>query len=241
MLPPLYAVAIRARVPVIVWGAGKNTIRGGETLLFNVSGKEALCARLRQLFHRRPRFVTELVVPEEPPAGSRSDAALARCALVGTRDFPAPYDWTPCVTCMDPLLDFYRDQPPRHRVVVYQHPHFCRISLPGAPRLDNVGVSFAQALAFLSSGETVFTSSYHGAYWALLLGRKIVAVPWSTKFLHIKQPITLVKHRASVPRALTEARAFPDALTECRAANLQFAGTVAQLLGIAIKPKFTIS
>ena len=47
------------------------------------------------------------------------------------------------------------------------------------------------ALAFLASGETVITSTYHGAYWGLMLGRKVIVVPWATKFLGFRHPVTL--------------------------------------------------
>lgn len=150
---------------------------------------------------------------------------LDRFDLVGLRDYGHGYDWVPCVSCMDPAFD--RPYPIEHEVAIYEH-HTYRFSdvAPSVPRLSNDCPDFGKVLAFLGSAETVVTTSYHGAYWATLLGRKVVvADPFSSKFGGFKHPPVICSSedwRRAVPRA----RAYPESLAECRVANLAFADKV---------------
>ena len=93
------------------------------------------------------------------------------------------------------------------------------------------------ALSFLASGETIITSTYHGAYWGLMLGRKVIVVPWATKFLGFRHPVTLCHELLDLSGCLKRVQAFPDALEECRAANTDFAERVADLLGVSVRLK----
>lgn len=133
--------------------------------------------------------------------------------MLSMRDWEAPFygkkkpRWVPCVSCMSPLFD--QDYAIEHPVVVYDH-HDTPIEppMPRVPRMHNFGCNMRDAVAFIASGETVMTSSYHGAYWATLLGRHVM-VPnrWRTSFMWPKHPY---------------GHSHPDALAECRAANIDF-------------------
>ncbi len=103
--------------------------------------------------------------------------------LVGIRDYGFAYDWVPCVTCMHP--GFEQKRSPQHEFVVFSHKKF-QISLPGFPHTTNASADLGEILDFLASGETILTSSFHGAYWGTLLGRKVVMFPFSTKFMTLK-------------------------------------------------------
>jgi len=39
-----------------------------------------------------------------------------------------------------------------------------------------------EVIAYIASGATVVTSSYHSMYWGFLLGRNFVSVPFGSKF-----------------------------------------------------------
>ena len=108
---------------------------------------------------------------------------LAGFDLIGLRDDESGQAWVPCASCMHPAFD----QPYRieHEFVVFSHKKF-QIHVDRLPRMTNESNDLASILAFLGSGETVLTSSYHGAYWGLLLGRKVLAFPFSTKFMTLK-------------------------------------------------------
>jgi len=53
------------------------------------------------------------------------------------------------------------------------------------PHMTNLAGDMEEVIAFLASGEVVVTSSYHGAYWARLLGRKVALLPRGSKFWHL--------------------------------------------------------
>lgn len=100
--------------------------------------------------------------------------------LVGIRDIGFNYPWLPCASCMDPAFD----QPVevKHDVVVFSHRKF-QIKLGRLPSMSHDTQDLTEVINFLGSGKTVITSSYHGAYWATLLGKQVIAFPFSTKFL----------------------------------------------------------
>lgn len=139
--------------------------------------------------------------------------------LLGVRDYGTRFRWTPCASCLAPEFDQPRPAPV-HPVVIYEHK---RIPIPieGPPRLSNTGNDLAAVLDFLASAEVVVTNSYHGAYWATLLGRRVVAVPNMSKIYRFKHAPAI--GRAEHWRKLADVAApYPDALAECRAANAAF-------------------
>lgn len=153
--------------------------------------------------------------------------------LVGVRDVDCGYDWVPCVSCMAPILD---QQPaPVFDVVMYAHTGTIQNSsraatLPsGVPMLDN-SAPFENVIPFLASGDLVLTDSFHGMYWATLLGRRVIAFPSSSKFYSVKHPVPLCDPR-DWQRFASLARYYPEALEECRASNRTFAKKVLGLIG----------
>ena len=155
----------------------------------------------------------------------------------GIRDYGCGYDWVPCASCMHPALDRHRATEPEHEVVVYDHVGRKRLEIEDLPRMGNGSGDLNGALAFLASGETVITSTYHGAYWGLMLGRKVIVVPWATKFLGFRHPVTLCHELVDLVGCLKRVQAFPEALEECRAANVAFAHRVADYLGVSVRLK----
>ncbi|WP_443751197.1 hypothetical protein [Asticcacaulis solisilvae] len=145
--------------------------------------------------------------------------------LVGVRDFGAEYPWVPCASCM--LEQFDRDYPVTHDVVVYQHK---RIPIPidGFPARTNAGEDIDSVLEFLASGDLVITNSYHGAYWATLLGRRVLAVPNMSKMYRLKHAPVICRAE-EWQRFAPLAPRYPEALTECRAANVAFFESVKAL------------
>jgi hypothetical protein len=148
--------------------------------------------------------------------GIRWPAYMDRFALHGIRDWGAGFPWVPCASCMHPVFDL--EHPVRHDVVVYEHREF-RLNIPHLPTMTNAVSTMDEAVRFLGSGETIVTSSYHGAYWGVLLGRRVVVVaPFSSKFYHFRRQPAL-STRAEWRSCAKAAPVFPEALAECRAAN----------------------
>lgn len=110
--------------------------------------------------------------------------AALMCELYFPRDAIAGFDQGPCASCMHPAFDAVSN--PVHEVVRYSAARRVIVDDPAeAPHMSNEDSTIEDAIRFLASGRTVITSSYHGAYWAGLLGRKVKLVPWGSKFEYL--------------------------------------------------------
>ena len=113
-----------------------------------------------------------------------------------------------------------------------------------------------KVLDFLGSGETVLTSSYHGVYWATLLGRKVLAFPFSSKFYTLKHKpnmypveLWLRKKKSFIERLnfryknkfyfpstnswqslLKDSQSYPESLEECRHKNQLYYSKVMEFM-----------
>lgn len=129
--------------------------------------------------------------------------------LAGVRDYPGNENiWIPCSSCLSPLFDFIPE--PTQSVVHYGH--FTRSPMDG---LNNNCMDFERVINYLSSGETIITSSYHGMVWGTWLGRKVIVQPFGSKFYG--WPYEWNKEH-------------PNALKEARQLNLEFYDKVKQLI-----------
>jgi hypothetical protein len=165
------------------------------------------------------------------------DNALA----VGVRDWDKGRRWVPCASCMS--TDFDDLPTPRYRAVIYDHKDkHVPLHPTKVPRMDNFfHHDLRSVLEFLAHGEMVLTTSYHGVYWATLMGRRVVAWPWSTRFNYFKHPPLLGHdfekdlqgHQSDeyIDYLFPKATPYPEALAECRQANLEFHKHVMSVLG----------
>lgn len=163
-------------------------------------------------------------------SGSTIQSFLSTVDLVGIRDYGLKeYHWVPCSSCMHPLFEQkYKEE---YDYVIYEHKNYAiNITKSHAPRKNNRSNSMADVLKFLGSAQTVITNTYHGAYWATLLNKKVVIVsPFSNKFSFMKH-----KHIISTPESflvdIKKAKRYGNALQECREANMIFANKVYKYL-----------
>ncbi len=156
---------------------------------------------------------------------------LNKFHLVGVRDWDTDYRWVPCASCMHPAFD--KEYEIKNEFVWFEHKKRLIDSrsfdvLP-APRMLNTGQNLEQVIEFLGSAETVVTNSYHGVYWATLLNRKVVCVPWGSKFNMFKHPPTMANDKNWF-ELLNHAVNYPKALEECRNANNEFNEDVKKLI-----------
>lgn len=130
-------------------------------------------------------------------------APLTDFTLIGSRDKDSPNYWVPCASCMSPLFD--QTYPITVDIVTYTN------TRNPVKEGRNNRCTMEEAVRFLSSGETVVTDSYHGMYWASLLGKEVVLRGIKTNLPKFHQ--------------------MKDAtLTECREANVRFDAKVRDLL-----------
>lgn len=154
-------------------------------------------------------------------------------SLVGVRDFGHQYEWVPCASCMDSAFDksyeiteefvFFANMGSKDSV------SYIPEEVDRSEVVGNLKTPMSDIIAELAKAETVITSSYHGAYWATLLGRKVVGIPTSSKFYDLRHPIPIC-HRTDWRRYLNLARSYDGALEECRAANTSFHERVMNLI-----------
>lgn len=130
---------------------------------------------------------------------------LADFDLVGSRDRGVKgAEWVPCPSCMSPYFD--KEYEVQHEAVYYRNgTDLPNVEIPASTNR----VPLKEAIAFLGSAETVHTNSYHGMYWAMLLGKKVVVDnPYCSKFFQMQ----------------------PASLEECREANIKFDEKVRDVL-----------
>jgi len=138
--------------------------------------------------------------------------------LLGVRDQAQGMEWVPCASCMDKVFHFrYKAS---EDVVIFEHPGE---QIPvDAPRICAAGKDYKKAIEFIAKGKTVITNSYHGAYWGILLGRKVVVYkPFSSKFYAI-HPNVVFTDGSDVAAKIKMAKTDRSFLNKCRTANKIF-------------------
>jgi hypothetical protein len=161
------------------------------------------------------------------------DEVGARIDLSQDINEPANYQWVPCASCLSGFFGQLRDTPIVRQIGVYEHlRESVSQHLPTQSRIvnrltkgirfeSNRGVNLHSKLRFIAESEYVFTNSYHGVYWATLLGRRVVCFPFKNGLFTFRHPPAFVENR-NIEVAMNETRIYPDALEECRSANLGF-------------------
>jgi len=130
----------------------------------------------------------------------------------------SPYH-VPCVSCMSPLFD--RSYKVQHDLVVYEHADFPIVRHQALPKKSNKSIELDEAIEFLGSANKVITNSYHGAYWATLLGKKVFVTNWFNKKIQtLKYPPTFI-HELYIKNITDESvgNIYPDALKWSRHEN----------------------
>jgi hypothetical protein len=96
------------------------------------------------------------------------------------------------------------------------------LSIGGGDVMNNSEMDIGRILRFLGRSEAVVTSTYHGMYWATLMGKRVVlAGAFSSKFFTARYPPTL--YSGDLQADLAAAVRYPQALREAREANDAFA------------------
>lgn len=162
-----------------------------------------------------------------PPIGTRdravSEVAKAFSAF-GTRNYDRreEFSFVPCASCLSPLFD--QVSSPQHELVVYLHRRKAGpIDIPkGIPTLTNAMRPPKEVIDFIASGDVVVTSSYHGVYWAQLLGRRVICVPYNNKFGTFQHKPTMAEPNRWLSAIDASTRTEP-LLNEYRNLNRAFA------------------
>ena len=106
---------------------------------------------------------------------------MEKFLLNGFRDVQRQgIDWVACPSCMHTAFD--RSYAIEDDFRVFNKPGKMIQGIFHGME-DAQGLTLTETVEFLGGADTVITNSYHGAYWGLLLGRKVVvSKPDSSKF-----------------------------------------------------------
>lgn len=76
-------------------------------------------------------------------------------------------------------------------------------------------------LTFIGNSDIIITNTYHCAYWAMCMNKKVILYqPFSTKFHHFKhQPVI---YSGDLENDIAAAYQYPHFLSECRQLNYSF-------------------
>ncbi len=156
---------------------------------------------------------------------------VSKFGLVGTRDFSMPGQWVPCVSCLHPLFD--EPYIEKQELGIVFHKDTLRKSaildrFNEIPSTSN-STDLPSLINFIGSSESIITDSYHAMYWSILLNKKVVVVPNSSKFFDFKYQPKISSFKNSIKNVKKAAR-YSGVLEECREINIKFAEKVFDFL-----------
>jgi hypothetical protein len=155
--------------------------------------------------------------------------------LVGLRDYNliGKADWVPCVSVFHRYFRQPRVKPKRDFLVIdhFKRPVEIDPSLQ-TTRIINKPNSINTMLELIDSHRVIVTASYHAAYWATLLNKKVIVMgdPIVSKFQWMKHPPVLATKWTNT--LLDQAISYPDAYEECKTANADFYKKFRETIGL---------
>ena len=143
--------------------------------------------------------------------------------LVGCRDVlvNASFDWVPCVSCMHQSFDKFYEIEPTQLIGIYAHKDVPITIDTQIPTITNAGSDIDEKLEFMSKFEFILTNSYHGVYWATLLNRKVICMPFKSSLLSFNEPPHYCRGNLS-DEDLEGCVNYPNALQDSRRASVRF-------------------
>ena len=77
-------------------------------------------------------------------------------------------------------------------------------------------------IGFIGNSQTIVTDSYHAMYWSMLLEKKVIVIPNSSKFFNFKYQPTFSTFE-DFEAKLNKVQTYSGLLEECRNINHDFA------------------
>lgn len=141
--------------------------------------------------------------------------------LIGIRDYQSGFEWVPCASCMHEVFLAPKKDPIKDVVTILHSAFLSKSDFKDLPNIIDNNENFENIIAHIESGDTILTNSYHGAYWAQLLGKKVIGFPTTTKMFNMKYPFPICTP-ASWSRYLKMAYVADEALFDSIDANKKF-------------------
>jgi hypothetical protein len=162
------------------------------------------------------------------------DDVLKNFCLVGRRDYQNNYyenhTYVPCVSCK--LQYFKKRYEIKRRIGVVNHTGLKLIKNFSFPKIDMNLTKYKidEIIKFIGESEIIITSSFHAAYWGLLMNKKVlINGNWSSKFDTLKYKPTLLS--GDLEKDILNCYVPPkDYLDECINLNDAFYEKIMRLL-----------
>lgn len=157
----------------------------------------------------------------------------SKFGLVGVREYGRKEEWVPCVSCLHPIFDNNIESTQEIGVVFHQKTlrnKKIQSKFSEFPSVSNKD-SFEDVVRFIKKTEIILTDSYHAMYWGILLNKKVMVFPNSTKFYEFKyQPV--ISTFDNFKNDLNKLQNYSEAKEDCRTTNLNFANKVFDYLNL---------
>lgn len=148
----------------------------------------------------------------------------SKFGLVGTRDYSFNCEWVPCVSCLHSVFDRTFEET-QEIGLLFNAKSIKDNNLTSKfsqfPISSNT-TDLKEMIEFIGKSETLVTNSYHGMYWAILMNKKVVAVPATSKFLDFKYKVPIASFD-NFQDKISDTNRYSGVLEECREINHSFA------------------
>lgn len=102
---------------------------------------------------------------------------FSKALYCGIRDYQHPYnqEFLPCASCLHPAFNISKNPPNIVRKVgTIKSALENNFAVSNVPSYITNAEPIAAVVEYIASSEVILVSSYHGAFWSLLLGKKVV-------------------------------------------------------------------
>lgn len=158
---------------------------------------------------------------------------VSKFGVVGTRDYDMPGEYVPCVSCLHSIFDNDYQESNEFGIVFHKdtlkRPEIIN-KFKDFPSSSNTS-NLEELIGFIGSANKIITDSYHVMYWSMLMNKKVVVIPNSSKFFDFQyKPI--VSNFDDALNCFDKTQTYSGLLAECRDINIKFADKVFNYLNI---------
>lgn len=157
----------------------------------------------------------------------------SKFGIVGVRDYDMKEEYVPCVSCLHPIMDtkltienevglIFHKKTLKNKTLLKK--------LNSYPSTSNT-IDIEEIINFIAKTDTIVTDSYHAMYWAMLLGKKTIALPNSSKFYSFKYKPAFSDFE-NFESQIKNAPRYSGVLEECREINFKFSEKVFDYLNL---------
>ncbi|NNK87633.1 MAG: hypothetical protein HKO90_05075, partial [Flavobacteriaceae bacterium] len=97
--------------------------------------------------------------------------------------------------------------------------------------LSSNTTNLEEMISFIGKSHILVTDSYHAMYWGILMEKKVIAIPTTSKFFDFKYKVVISSYD-SFEDDLKKPGFYTGVLEECRDINRKFADRVFDYLNL---------